>query len=170
MIFVFKFQSFTSFYIENLQLKGSSFLVNLTAFTEYTHEMDYIIEYLDENKLIRRSNSRAIDILFYTLVAFMIALLIALFKIWKGRIDSIISTLAQKRLENMDLDTVKILSTGTVLDSIAELTKDENMEVEKENITLLELLGEGAFGLVKKATMIKNGEKVHVAVKMLKSK
>lgn len=43
------------------------------------------------------------------------------------------------------------------------------MEVERENITLLETLGEGAFGVVKKAILVKNGQKLQVAVKMLKS-
>ena len=34
---------------------------------------------------------------------------------------------------------------------------------------MLETLGEGAFGLVKKAIIIKDGEKHQVAIKMLKS-
>ena len=99
----------------------------------------------------------------------MIILIIVLYKIWKGRIDSFISMLAQKRIEDMDIEAVKSLSSGTVLELISELTKDEFMEVEKENITILEQLGEGAFGLVKKGLIIRNGEKEHVAVKMIKS-
>lgn len=57
-----------------------------------------------------------------------------------------------------------------MLEAIADLTRDETMEVERENIAMLEALGEGAFGLVKKAIFMKDGEKHHVAVKMLKSK
>lgn len=155
----------TSFMFENIVIVGSSFSVNLTVFLDDDSDLETQLVHLPfypDNKLD--------EILFYSLVAIMILLLIALFKVWKGRIDSFISLMAQKRLENMDLETVKTMSTGTVLDLIAELTKDELMEVERENITVLELLGEGAFGLVNKALMIKNGEKQHVAVKMLKSK
>lgn len=149
---------------EKVLILGTSVSVNLTAFIgdDSDTEIGYMqIPIYVEDKID--------DILFYSLVAIMCLLLIALFKVWKGRIDSFISILAQKRLENMDLEAVKTMSTGTVLDSIAELTKDDSMEVERENITILELLGEGAFGLVKKALMIRNGEKEYVAVKMLKS-
>lgn len=155
----------TSFLFENIVIIGSSFSVNLTVYLDEDFDLNTTLVYLpfyEGNKLD--------EILFYTLVVFMVILLIALFKVWKGRIDSFISLMAQKRLENMDLETVKTMSMGTVLDSIAELTKDELMEVERENITILELLGEGAFGLVNKALMIRNGEKEYVAVKMLKSK
>lgn len=155
----------TSFLFENIVIIGSSFSVNLTVYLDKDFDLNTTLVYLpfyEGNKLD--------EILFYTLVVFMVILLIALFKVWKGRIDSFISLMAQKRLENMDLETVKTMSMGTVLDSIAELTKDELMEVERENITILELLGEGAFGLVNKALMIRNGEKEYVAVKMLKSK
>jgi hypothetical protein len=154
-----------SFIFKDVKLLGTSFRVMLIAFKDNQNAtaVDFkFIPIYEQDKLD--------DILFYSLVAFMFLLLIALFKVWKGRIDSFISILAQKRLEHMDLETVKTISTGTVLDSIAELTKDASMEIETENITMLESLGEGAFGLVKKALVIRNGEKQYVAVKMLKSK
>lgn len=157
----------SSYTFEDVLILGTSFSVRVVASignnnsheeVEYRYlHMTYVEDKID-------------DILFYSLVVIMCLLLIALFKVWKGRIDSFISILAQKRLENMDLETVKTISKGTVLNSIEELTKDELMEVERENISMLELLGEGAFGLVKKAVMVKNGEKRYVAVKMLKSK
>lgn len=155
----------TSTYIfKNVLLQGSTFSVKLRAFKN--NENDTMIQF-DFVPIYEEDNLD--DILFYSLVAFMFLLLIALFKVWKGRIDSFISILAQKRLEHMDLETVKTISTGTILDSIAELTKDTSLEIEMENITMLETLGEGAFGLVKKALMIRNGEAQYVAVKMLKS-
>lgn len=155
----------TSYQFENVLIMGSSFSVNLTAYAGNQSDTD--IEYV---LLPIYSTDRVGEILLYSLIAIMFLLSIALFKVWKGRIDSFISTLAQKRLENMDLEAVKTMSKGTLLESIAELTKDELMEVERESITMLELLGEGAFGLVNKALLIRNGEKQYVAVKMLKSK
>lgn len=69
----------------------------------------------------------------------------------------------------MDLDLIKTISNRLTLEAIDDLRRDEKMEVERENITLLETLGEGAFGVVKKAILVKNGQKLQVAVKMLKS-
>jgi hypothetical protein len=115
-------------------------------------------------------HSKLIRNLFYGLAVFVAVLLLLLFKLWKGRIDVFIAIFAQKRIDDLDIEIVKTISTGTVLDAIAELTKDERMEVERENITVLQLIGEGAFGLVKKGLIIKSGEKQYVAVKMIKSK
>lgn len=69
----------------------------------------------------------------------------------------------------MDLDLIQSITNRSMLEAIADLTRDDKMEVERENITVLEALGEGAFGLVKKAIIIKDGAKHDVAVKMLKS-
>lgn len=69
----------------------------------------------------------------------------------------------------MDLDLIKSITNRSLLEAIADLTRDDEMEVERENITVLEALGEGAFGLVKKAIIVKEGKKHQVAVKMLKS-
>lgn len=138
----------------------------IIGFDEDGNEMfnENLVEVLRKNP-----PSKMMHNLFYASIAFMIVLIIVLYKIWKGRIDSFISMLAHKRIEDMDIEAVKSMSSGTVLELISELTKDEFMEVEKENITVLEQLGEGAFGLVKKGLVIRNGEKEHVAVKMIKS-
>ena len=141
-------------------------LINVTAFDE---NGNHIYNGFIFPSLPGKNPSRLIQNLFLASISFMTVLLIVLYKIWKGRIDSFISMLAQKRIEDMDIEAVKSMSSGTVLELISELTKDEFMEVEKENITILEQLGEGAFGLVKKGLMIRNGEKEHVAVKMIKS-
>ena len=141
-------------------------LVNVTAFDEngnHTYN-GFKLEILPS-----KSQSKLMHNLFYASIGFMVILIIVLYKIWKGRIDAFISMLAQKRIEDMDIEAVKSMSSGTVLELISELTKDEFMEVDKENITVLEQLGEGAFGLVKKGLIIRNGEKEHVAVKMIKS-
>lgn len=157
--------SFSSHIFKDVALTGSTFRVELNAFKDNQNYTATIVEITPKYK-----KDKIDEIFFYSLIAFMFLLLIALFKVWKGRIDSFISILAQKRMESMDLETVKTMSTGTALDLIAELTKDTSMEIETENITMLESLGEGAFGLVNKALMIKGGEKEYVAVKMLKSK
>lgn len=83
--------------------------------------------------------------LFYAAVIFSILIILIIFKIWKNKINSFLSSFAQKRLNDMDIEVVKRMSKGTtVLDSITELGKDTTMEVDKGNITILELLGEGA--------------------------
>lgn len=70
----------------------------------------------------------------------------------------------------MDLDLIKSISNRSLLEAIESLTRDALMEVERENINLMEDLGEGAFGLVRKGILMKNGKKQLIAVKMLKSK
>lgn len=75
-----------------------------------------------------------------------------------------------KLSENMDLDLIKSISNRSVLEAIDELTKDEKMEIDRDNIKILEKLGEGAFGYVRKGIVIKDDVKLEVAVKMLKSK
>lgn len=56
-------------------------------------------------------------------------------------------------------------------EAIDDLTTDTAMEIKRDNIVLGEkTLGEGAFGLVKHAILIRDGKKCEVAVKMLKSK
>lgn len=149
-----------------VNISSTHFIVNVTGF--YENGIEDVHNYIFMERPAIRA-SKLINILFYVFVAVVAVLLLFLFKVWKGRIDSFISTFAQKRIDDMDIEIVKTMSTGTVLEAIAELTKDERMEVERENITVLQLIGEGAFGLVKKGLIIKNGEKEYVAVKMLKS-
>ncbi|KAL7019949.1 hypothetical protein ACKWTF_011315 [Chironomus riparius] len=155
-----------SFDFEKLELFGPNIKVIIAGFDEDENEI--FIDSLAET-LRKKNPSKIMHNLFYASIGFMIILIIVLYKIWKGRIDSFISMLAQKRIEDMDIEAVKSMSSGTVLELISELTKDEFMEVEKDNIAVLEQLGEGAFGLVKKGLVIRNGEKEHVAVKMIKN-
>lgn len=48
----------------------------------------------------------------------------------------------------------------------AQLSNDNEMEINKDNIQLLESLGEGAFGVVRKGLLLPS--RIEVAVKMLK--
>lgn len=116
-----------------------------------------------------KTPDRIFDIVFYTIVSVIAILLIVLFRIWQGRISQIVNTITQKQADNMSLDLIKSITNRNMLEVIADLTRDETMEIERENIALLEALGEGAFGLVKKAILVKDGSKHQVAVKMLKS-
>ncbi|KAG5673371.1 hypothetical protein PVAND_003427 [Polypedilum vanderplanki] len=155
------------FYLfKNIELTSLNIFINVTGFgpSNNIHVHDYAFI---NRQIIPQS--KVINILFYIFVALVVILFLFLFKVWKGRIDSFISIFAQKRIDDLDIEIVKTMSTGTVLDAIAELTKDEKMEIERENITVLQLIGEGAFGLVKKGLIIKNGEKQYVAVKMIKN-
>lgn len=81
----------------------------------------------------------------------------------------IVSNITQKQFDSMDLDLIKSITNHNMLEAIADLTRDATMEVERENIELLETLGEGAFGVVRKAVLIRKEGKRQVAVKMLKS-
>lgn len=111
-----------------------------------------------------------IDVLFYTLVTFIAVFLVVLFRVWQNRLDGIVTTLTQKQLDGMDLDLIKSITNHSMLEAIGELTRDATMEVERDSISLMEQLGEGAFGLVKKAIVVRDdGAKQQVAVKMLKS-
>lgn len=71
----------------------------------------------------------------------------------------------------MDLDLIKSITNRSILETIEELTKDEEMEIDRDNIKILQNvkdLGEGEFGYVKKGIVVKDGMKLEVAVKMLK--
>jgi hypothetical protein len=151
---------------ENIEITGMNYIINVTGYLANGQKYAGAFEFVDRPVVHK---NHLLKILFYTFAALVAILLLFLFKMWKGRIDSFISKLAQKRVEDMDIEIVKTISTGTVLDAIAELTKDERMEVQRENITVLQLIGEGAFGLVNKGLIVRNGEKQNIAVKMIKS-
>jgi hypothetical protein len=163
----FPFQNATSIIIPSLLIEGPECFVTLKAHQNKKSTTGFLFVRLSHLKDDKPSGSnRASYIFFYTIFAVIIALFIVLGCIWKGRIALPIT---QKQLENMDLDLIKTITNRSMLEAIADLTRDEMMEVERENIRVLEALGEGAFGLVKKAIIIKDGEKHQVAVKMLKS-
>lgn len=79
------------------------------------------------------------------------------------------SLLTKQKPENMDLDLITSITNRSILEAIEELTKDDRMEIDRDNIKILNDLGEGAFGYVKKGIVIKDDMKMEVAVKMLKS-
>lgn len=105
----------------------------------------------------------------YSVVLVVALVVLVMFHIWKVRMIHVEQGFPQK-LENLDLDLVKSISNRTMLETVADLTRDDVMEIERENIALLEILGEGNFGLVKKAVLVQAGMKKLVAVKMLKCK
>jgi tyrosine-protein kinase receptor torso len=140
-------------------------MVNLTAHHNSQTEDGYIYVRLSQLKK-EKPPSRVFDIFVYIVFVIIAILLVFLFCVWQGRISLPIT---QKQIENMDLDLIKTITNRSMLEAIADLTRDDEMEVERENITVLETLGEGAFGLVKKAIIVKEGSKHQVAVKMLKS-
>lgn len=113
---------------------------------------------------------RIIDIFLYFFVATIAILLLIMLCTWRNRVSAIVNKFALKQLDSMDLDLIQTITNRSMLEAIADLTRDETMEIDKESISVLEVLGEGAFGLVKKAILVRDGMKRHVAVKMLKSK
>lgn len=71
----------------------------------------------------------------------------------------------------MSPDLINSITNRTMKEAIDDQTRDTAMEIERSNIELSGVtLGEGAFGLVKHAVLIRDGRKCEVAVKMLKSK
>lgn len=113
---------------------------------------------------------------FYHFAVILVAVIVLLAPVavlmykWKIRMIHVKRSFTQK-LENLDLDLVNSISNRKMLEEIADVTRDNAMEVERENITLLGDLGEGNFGLVRKAVMVQESRtKKLVAVKMLKCK
>lgn len=166
----------TSFYINSITINGWGCLINLTAVLNgksYEAYEEVSVPPMRPFIPIIRD-----DLIFYAFVVIVVVIFIILFQIWKRRIVSIVTNITQKRKEdtdekiigNTDLDLVKTLTNRSMLEAIADLTKDETMEIERDHITILDALGEGAFGYVKRAFYNRDGQKYQVAVKMLKSK
>jgi hypothetical protein len=114
-----------------------------------------------------RSHINLKDILLYLFVLFIAISIMILLYVWQTQF---VIRLSQKELDNMDLDLIKSITKHSMLKSVADLSKDTTMEIRREDVTVLEALGEGAFGLVKKAILRREGKTHQVAVKMLKSK
>lgn len=161
-------QTATAFLAESIELRGSQARVNVTAHRNGLCETSVSYGNLTDFRHTK-PRSRVIDILFYTLVTFIAVFLVVLFRVWQNRLSGIVTTLTQKQLESMDLDLIKSITNHSMLEAIGELTRDATMEVDRDSICLMEQLGEGAFGLVKKAIVVRAGAKQQVAVKMLKS-
>lgn len=154
---------------ENIVINGSEVYIKLTS---HLNNRTFIAREIVnvQDKIYRVPRSHTIDIFFYTFVVLIAIFIVVLFRIWQKRINSMVNNFTQKQIENMDLDLIKTITNRSMLEAIADLTRDETMEIERENIALMEALGEGAFGLVKKAVLVRDGSKHQVAVKMLKSK
>lgn len=70
--------------------------------------------------------------------------------------------------DSMALDLINSINDRSLL--IADLKGDELMEIHRKAIKLHDELGKGAFGVVKRAMLTRDGLETTVAVKMLKSK
>lgn len=162
-------QNKKSINIKNIEIEGAFCWINITAHVNNRTISGYQIFDVSHLK-VSKPQSRLFHVLFYTFVTIVAIFLVVLLRLWQSRINSIVRKFSQKQLDNMDLDLIKSITNRSMLEAIADLTRDEAMEIERENVTVLEALGEGAFGLVKKAILMKADVKHQVAVKMLKSK
>lgn len=161
-IYKFKIeQNKTSIDIEDIEIVGNEMRIALEA-----HRNNFMVEYFETVIVPHQpSDDNIFFNLFIIVIVFVSCLIILLCKIQISKMND-----ANKPMESMDLDLIKTITNHSMLQVIADLTRDETMEIERENITLLNKLGEGAFGFVKKAALDKNGMKHQVAVKMLKGK
>lgn len=74
-----------------------------------------------------------------------------------------------KSKNNIDLTVSQMEKLQKELD--CSIFADDVMEIKRENVRILEVLGEGAFGLVKKGILTNSdGKEMEIAVKMLKDK
>lgn len=156
----------TSINIDNLEFVGNEAMIAFEAHRN-NFTADYHENVIVPHQRLNKPNSSSIKISLY-LFLIVFALLCFIVLLCKGQISKMTNSSKQKRLDSMDLDLVKTITNHSMLQVVADLTRDETMEIERENITLLDKLGEGAFGLVKKAALVKDGLKRQVAVKMLK--
>lgn len=151
----------TSFKAENLEMTGHYYYIKLHAHlgNKTTSTSAHFLGV--ENKFKKHNLIVPLVILILASAITIIMVAILIFNQYQ---------IKEKLNENMDLDLIKSISNRSVLEAIDELTKDESMEIDRDNIKILGALGEGAFGYVKKGIVIKNDVKLEVAVKMLKSK
>lgn len=163
------FKGKTSAYMEAITILGSECWINLTAHLNGQDVSSFETFNVADAKLASKGISLVNIFLCIFLVLIAIFLFI-LFRFRQIRFNEFLRNITQKQLDGMDLDLIKTITNRSMLEAIADLTRDETMEMERENIALLEALGEGAFGLVNKAILAKDGVKHQVAVKMLKSK
>jgi tyrosine-protein kinase receptor torso len=152
----------TSFEIQNVKMTGMTYYVKLTAHIGNETVVEFFHYPRSTPNDFKKQNLMVpivILIIASTITIIMVSILIYNQYQFKEKLN-----------ENMDLDLIKSITNRSVLEAIDELTKDELMEIDRDNIKILEALGEGAFGYVKKGIVIKDDVKLEVAVKMLKSK
>lgn len=169
IILDFKLEGKTTAYMEALTILGSECWINLTANLNGQATSSYGSYNVADAKLAPKGIS-LVAIFLCTFLALIAVFLFILLCLRQIRFNAFLRNFTQKQLDGMDLDLIKTITNRSMLEAIADLTRDETMEMERENIALLEALGEGAFGLVNKAILVRDGVKHQVAVKMLKSK
>ena len=141
------------------------FLTNVTAIANGFEQTESIYEYIEK----ATDSYHSVNIVLATLLVIIVIVLVFLVRM---RNQEIVQSLFQKQRDDLqvkELDLIKSITNRTTLDAIASLTNDTTMEFERHHISILNLLGEGAFGLVKLA-LIRNHQhdEQEVAVKMLK--
>lgn len=160
----YKLQNDTSIFIKNITIKGADCWINLTAhLNNFTISDDLFIHVAHLKSYETNNTSLFIPSLMFAV--FIIILICCTLFICKMK-----NQLRQKPLENIPLDLIKSINDRSLM--IADLKGDEFMEIPKEaiEIDLNNELGKGAFGVVKRATLRKDGVNMTVAVKMLKGK
>ncbi|CAO1431696.1 unnamed protein product [Diamesa serratosioi] len=155
----------TGIFFSNITLNGVEFLTNVTAIANGFEQTESIYEYIEKATVPYHS----VNIVLATILAIIVIILVILLSMRK---QEIVQSLFQKQRDDLqvnELDLIKSITNRTTLDAIASLTNDTAMEFERHQISILNLLGEGAFGLVKLALIRNNQhEEQEVAVKMLK--
>lgn len=141
------------------------FLTNVTAIASGFEQTVSIFEYIEK----ATGSYHSVNIVLATVLAIIVIVLVFLVSMRKQEIVQCIFQKQRDDLQVKELDLIKSITNRTTLDAIASLTNDTTMEFERHHISILNLLGEGAFGLVKLA-LIRNQqhEEKEVAVKMLK--
>lgn len=143
------------------------FMTNVTTIANGFEKTVTIYEYIEK----ATGSNHSVNIVLATVLAIIVIVLVFLVSMRK---QEIVQCLFQKQRDDLqvkELDLIKSITNRTTLDAIVSLTNDTTMEFERHHISILYLLGEGAFGLVKFA-LLRNQqhEEKHVAVKMLKGK
>lgn len=157
-----KFQDKTSIFIEDITIKGTDCSIKLTAHLNNYTVYDYLSIPVAHRKSFATSNNSflAPSIMFVVFIVILICCVLLICKMRKQ--------LGQAPTDSMALDLIKSINDRSLL--IADLKGDESMEIQRKSIKLHNELGKGAFGVVKRAILMKNGKETTVAVKMLKSK
>ncbi|CAO1431629.1 unnamed protein product [Diamesa tonsa] len=155
----------TGVFFSNITLNGMEYLTNITSNANGFEQTASIYEYIEK----ATESYHSVNIVLATVLVIIVIVLVFMVRM---RNQEIVQSLFQKQRDDLqvkELDLINSITNRTTLDAIASLTNDTTMEFERHHISILNLLGEGAFGLVKLA-LIRNHqhEEQEVAVKMLK--